>query len=156
MEKKKNNEAAAMAFDAAEEGSNRVIELMKKSREKRRIYFKGFVSDKKEKAAVCPELQPQVEEWLNEAYELGKREATLERTENNTMDKEGDFDLVKVVCETTDKVCKTMEPTYWEYLMRCEKIISDSRAEQVDILMDKVNESRGMKCVGSLFDAITK
>ncbi len=138
MEQEKNNMTVICGF----ESNSAADDFLAKEREKRDIYFKGFVADKTEKEGYSDAQRSDVADWLKEAYELGKRDGNMEAIEDQLKNKMNGFDPGKVFDSLVERMREVMAPTYFEKLMQCEKIVSDTRAVQVSLLMDKIEEQR--------------
>lgn len=140
MEQEKNNMTAIEGF---EKNDKRLTEdFLAKEREKRNIYFKGFVTDKSEKEGYSDSQRHDVAEWLKEAYELGKKDGNTEAIEDQVKNNLQGFDPVKIFDNLVIRMREVMAPSYFEKLLQCEKIVSDTRAVQVSLLMDKIEEQR--------------
>lgn len=125
-----------------------------KEREKRDIYFKGFVADKSEKEGYSDAQHHEVADWLKEAYELGKKDGNTEVIEDQVKNKMNGFDPGKIFDNLVEHMREVMAPSYFEKLMQCEKIVSDTRAVQVSLLMDKIEEQRKASpfaCLANVF-----
>lgn len=140
MEQEKNNMTAIEGF---EKNDKRLTEdFLAKEREKRNIYFKGFVTDKSEKEGYSDSQRHDVAEWLKEAYELGKKDGNTEAIEDQVKNNLQGFDPVKIFDNLIGNLREAIDTSYFEKLMQCEKIVSDTRAVQVSLLMDKVEQQR--------------
>ena len=140
MGKTNNNEIAFEGF----ERSNKWFadDFLAKEREKRNIYFKGFVADKTSKEGYSDAQRRDMADWLKEAYELGKKDGRAETIEGHVKNKMNGFDPAKIFDNFVEYIREVMAPTYFDQLMECEKIVSDTRAVQVSLLMDKIQEQR--------------
>lgn len=138
MEQEKNNMTVICGF----ENSSAADDFLAKEREKRDIYFKGFVADKSEKEGYSDAQRSDVADWLKEAYELGKKDGNMEAIEDQLKNKMNGFDPGKIFDNLVERMREVMAPSYFEKLMQCEKIVSDTRAVQVSLLMDKIEEQR--------------
>lgn len=140
MEQEKNN---MTAFECCEGNDKKMADdFLAKEREKRNIYFKGFVADKSEREGYSDTQRRDVADWLKEAYELGKKDGNMEAVEDRMKNNLQEFDPGKIFDNLIERMREAMAPSYFEKLMQCEKIVSDTRAVQVSLLMDKIEEQR--------------